>query len=96
VFVAGPPPDRLVSGVPAALSIGGAAGLPDLPREGRGRGVVSRSDVGERENARVREADASSRVPGLGGRGMGDIWRAQRRGSSGVRRRSVLRLTACL
>jgi hypothetical protein len=31
----------LVSGVPAAVSAGGAGGLPDLPREARGRGVVS-------------------------------------------------------
>ena len=33
--------ERLVSGVPPARSAGGGAGLPDLPREGRGRGVVS-------------------------------------------------------
>ena len=56
--------ERFVSGVPAALSTGGAAGLPDLPREGRGLGVVSRG-------ARGREAGASSRGPDLGGRGMG-------------------------
>ena len=30
--------ERLVSGVPPAPSAGGAGGLPDLPREGRGRG----------------------------------------------------------
>ena len=28
-------------GVPAAVSSGGATGLPDLPRDGRARGVVS-------------------------------------------------------
>lgn len=33
--------ERRVSGVPSAPSIGGGAGLPDLPREARGRGVVS-------------------------------------------------------
>ena len=33
--------ERLVSGVPPAPSAGGGGGLPDLPREGRGRGVVS-------------------------------------------------------
>ena len=33
--------ERLVSGVPPARSAGGGAGLPDLPREARGRGVVS-------------------------------------------------------
>ena len=33
--------DRLVSGVPPTPSRGGAGGLPDLPRDGRGRGVVS-------------------------------------------------------
>jgi hypothetical protein len=31
----------LVSGVPSARSMGGGGGLPDLPRDGRGRGVVS-------------------------------------------------------
>jgi hypothetical protein len=39
--------ERFVSGVPAALSAGGACGLPDLPREGRGFGVVSETrDLG--------------------------------------------------
>src|SRR5215207_706831 len=33
--------ERLVSGVPAPVSAGAAGGLPDLPREGRGLGVVS-------------------------------------------------------
>jgi hypothetical protein len=59
--------ERLVSGVPAALSTGGAAGLPDLPREGRGLGVVSRGGV-EREDA---EGARLRVVPELGGRGMG-------------------------
>jgi hypothetical protein len=36
-----PREERFVSGVPPACSMGGAGGLPDLPREGRGRGVVS-------------------------------------------------------
>jgi hypothetical protein len=39
---ANPLAERLVAGVPATPSAGGAGGLPDLPREGRGRGVVSR------------------------------------------------------
>ena len=38
--------ERLVSGVPPAPSTGGAGGLPDLPREGRGLGVVSRGGRG--------------------------------------------------
>ncbi len=33
--------ERFVSGVPLMPSRGGAGGLPDLPREGRGRGVLS-------------------------------------------------------
>ena len=38
--------DRFVSGVPPAPSTGGGGGLPDLPREGRGRGVLSRGGRG--------------------------------------------------
>ena len=34
-------PNPRVPGVPAGVSDGGAGGLPDLPRDGRGRGVVS-------------------------------------------------------
>ncbi len=41
-----PRADRLVSGVPSTPSRGGAAGLPDFPREARGRGVLSRGGVG--------------------------------------------------
>ena len=37
----GASPKPRVPGVPAAVSEGGAGGLPDLPRDGRGRGVVS-------------------------------------------------------
>lgn len=37
----GASPKPRVPGVPAAVSDGGAGGLPDLPRDGRGRGVVS-------------------------------------------------------
>ena len=52
--------ERLVSGVPPARSAGGGGGLPDLPREARGRGVR----VGRRRRA------------GFGGAGHGgDIWR---------------------
>ena len=43
--------ERRVSGVPLRASAGGGGGLPDLPREGRGRGVVSRAggvDLGGR------------------------------------------------
>ena len=40
--------ERRVSGVPPAPSTGGAGGLPDLPREGRGRGVLSRAALGGR------------------------------------------------
>ena len=60
--------ERLVSGVPPAPSAGGAGGLPDLPREGRGRGVVS----GQRLWCRA--------GPDLGGRGMGEIYGAGRGG----------------
>ena len=38
--------ERLVSGVPPARSTGGAGGLPDLPREGRGRGWCRRARRG--------------------------------------------------
>ena len=50
--------ERRVSGVPLSASAGGGGGLPDLPREGRGRGVVSRAGRGG----------------DLGGRGMGEIY----------------------
>lgn len=78
-----PLPRRLVSGVPAEVSRGGGGGLPDLPREARGWGVVSalREDVAAE---RTREDGTSSRVggvvpeartrdegPDFGGRGMG-------------------------
>jgi hypothetical protein len=43
VASAKPRAERFVSGVPPACSSGGAAGLPDLPREGRGLGVMSDS-----------------------------------------------------
>src|SRR4249920_3676660 len=59
--------DRLVSGVPPARSAGGGAGLPDLPREARGRGVVSET--------RAFGVSADADGPDLGGRGMGGIWR---------------------
>ena len=36
-----PRAERFVSGVPLTPSRGGAGGLPDLPREARGRGVLS-------------------------------------------------------
>jgi hypothetical protein len=49
--------DRRVSGVPPEPSRGGAGGLPDLPREGRGRGVVSET----------RALDPSLGVRGMGG-----------------------------
>jgi len=51
--------ERLVSGVPLRASAGGGGGLPDLPREGRGRGVVSRAGAGAGD---------------LGGRGMGELY----------------------
>ena len=40
-------------GVPAAVSAGGAGGLPDLPREARGFGVVSDSVFGGRAMRRI-------------------------------------------
>ena len=49
--------ERLVSGVPLTPSRGGAGGLPDLPREGRGRGVVS---FGRRGMGKIYGLQASS------------------------------------
>ena len=60
----GASPKPLVPGVPAVVSDGGAGGLPDLPREARGRGVVSET----------RGEDVSE----VGLRGMGGIWRSPR------------------
>ena len=65
--------ERRVSGVPPAPSTGGGDGLPDLPREGRGRGVLSRSDA---PAERSREDGASA---DLGGEAWG-IYGAGRRG----------------
>jgi hypothetical protein len=55
----------LVSGVPLTPSRGGAGGLPDLPREGRGLGVLS---LGARGMGRymARAGSAGNRQPGLG------------------------------
>ena len=44
----GASPKPLVPGVPTAVSAGGAGGLPERPREGRGFGVVSEPDFGWR------------------------------------------------
>lgn len=44
----GASPKPRVPGVPTAVSAGGAGGLPERPREGRGRGVVSGVDLGLR------------------------------------------------
>ena len=64
-----PRPERLVSGVPPAASAGGGGGLPDLPREGRGLGVVSetrelRVSRGDARAERVRENGASADLGG--------------------------------
>jgi hypothetical protein len=61
----GASPKPRVPGVPPAVSAGGAGGLPDLPRDGRGRGVVS-------------ETRDFLDVSAVGLRGMGGIWRVER------------------
>src|SRR5205807_5608553 len=65
--------ERLVSGVPPARSAGGGDGLPDLPREGRGFGVVS--ETGGLVASETRSLVVSG--AGFSGRGMGEIYGAQ-------------------
>jgi hypothetical protein len=62
--------ERLVSGVPPAPSTGGAGGLPDLPREGRGLGVVS---LGARGMEEIYGPDSAGRQ--LWGQGCAEVCR---------------------
>src|SRR5262245_35791016 len=73
---------RLVVGVPLTPSTGGAGGLPDLPREGRGRGVVSFGGRGINPDIGFTGSEWQPRIGGA----QGLLTRAHQHGPHGIGR----------